>query len=172
MNETRNDRQTALIFTLLQAAAVGIALVGLAMAVLFGCIGVVSLIENTAAREPGYLAFTVLTMLAVAVVTLCSLAALYEFFMMCRRLKQGTAFTERNRCALNRIALLCAVSGSAILAAFLMAVWTCRQCGVGAFMLLVALAGAAYLCVALVAWALAMLVKRATALQQESELTI
>ena len=46
MNETRNDRQTTLIFTLLQAAAVGIALVGLALAVLFGCIGVVSLIEN------------------------------------------------------------------------------------------------------------------------------
>ena len=39
-------------------------------------------------------------------------------------------------------------------------------------MLLTALVGAAYLCVALVAWALAVLVKRATALQQESELTI
>lgn len=167
MNETRNDRQTALIFTLLQAAAVGIAL-----AVFFGCIGVVSLIENTTAREPGYLAFTVLAMLAVAVVTLCSLAALYEFFMMCRRLKQGTAFTERNRCALNRIALLCAVSGDAILAAFLIAVMLCWPCGGSAFMLLTALVGAAYLCVALVAWALAVLVKRATALQQESELTI
>ena len=31
MNETRNDRQTTLIFTLLQAATVGIALVGLAL---------------------------------------------------------------------------------------------------------------------------------------------
>ena len=172
MNETRIDRQTALIFTLLQAATVGIALVGLALAVFFSCVGVVSLIENTTAREPGYLAFTVLAMLAVAVVTLCSLAALYEFFMMCRRLKQGTAFTERNRCALNRIALLCAVSGGAILATFIIAVMLCWPCGGNAFMLLTALVGAAYLCVALVAWALAMLVKRATALQQESELTI
>ena len=172
MKETRYDRQASLIFTLLQVAAVGIALAGLVCTVMLSMIGVVSLMENLAAREAGYLAFTVLAMLAVAAVFICSMVSLYQFFMMCSRLRQGSAFTERNGRALTLMAVLCAACGGIILVMFVLALLCCWQCGPGLFLDLVAVAGAAYLCVALVAWALAVLVKRATALQQESELTI
>ena len=172
MKETRYDRQASLIFTLLQVADVGIALAGLVCTVMLSMIGVVSLMENLAAREAGYLAFTVLAMLAVAAVFICSMAALYQFFMMCSRLRQGSAFTERNGRALTLMAVLCAVCGGIILVMFALALFCCWHCGPGLFLELVAAAGAAYLCVALVAWALAVLVQRATVLQQESELSI
>ena len=89
---------------------------------------------------------------------------------MVGRLSQGSAFTPENERAMAAIAFSLAISGAAILAAFVLLLLICREMVLTMiYLLLLALA---FFGVALLAHALGLLVRRAALLQQDSDLTI
>ena len=109
-------------------------------------------------------------MLTVVIASVCAYVALFTFFRLCGRLARGTAFTEQNAAAMRRIALALLIAG------------LCAFAGITAVALLIGgivlpivylyVIAAALLGAALVSHALAVLVRRAVALQQDSDLTI
>ena len=108
--------------------------------------------------------------LTVALVSACAYVALFTFFRLCGRLARGTAFTEENAAAMRRIALALLVCGLCVCAGI-----TAVALLIGAIVLPIVylyVIAAAFLCAALVSHALAVLVHRAVALQQDSDLTI
>ena len=109
-------------------------------------------------------------MLTVAVASVCCYIALVIFFRLCGRLSRGTAFTDENAIAMRRIAAVLLIAGLSVAAGL-----TVLSVILGDFFLpTVYLYGIAlgFLGGALLSHALAVLVRRAVALQQESELTI
>ena len=109
-------------------------------------------------------------LLTVAVASVCCYVALVVFFRMCGRLSCGTAFTDENAIAMRRIAAVLLIAGLSVAAGL-----TVLSVLLGDFFLpTIYLYGiaAAFLGAALLSHALAVLVRRAVALQQESELTI
>ncbi len=164
------NKRTNMVFTLLQIIAVVIAAVGTAVAVEFGIIGG-SLLSIFIGKQNGAdIAYAILGLLTVIAVAGGSYVALYQFFTMCQRLKHGTAFTAANEKAMHRIALGCGISGAVL--GVMMVAFMFYQ---GAFLALIetmCLLSVAYLCVGLVAYALELLLRRATAIQEENDLTI
>lgn len=168
------DKKMSRVFSLLQLVAAGIALVGTYVA---GCV----VMEGVAAYQgqwneylqpnADYRFAAVWCMAAVAVVSLASYSALWQFFTMCERLKHGTAFTTANERSMGCIALSCAVASGVLLATFAVLVFFCPPIPLAVTELCL-LGFAAYGAVALVAYALQLLVRRAAALQQESDLTV
>ena len=135
------------------------------------CFSLLKLIRKLSANRVFLNKFhAIIGLLTVAAVSLCSYVALFQFFTLCQRLKNGTAFTAANEKALHRIALCCGFSAAALCIAFIIALFY------GGFYLafleLLLLFIAAYLCVSLVAYALELLLRRATAIQEENDLTI
>lgn len=165
------NKRTNLVFTLLQAAAVLIALVGTVAAVFLGGWGFSAFGYFMDEQDYAYVGYAVVGLLTVATVSVFSYGALYHFFTLCQRLKLGTAFTPANEKGMHRIALCCGVCGGTLLVALVMAFVL-----IGGFALplveLLLLLGAAYLCIGLVAYALELLLRRATEIQQENDLTI
>lgn len=162
--------RTNLVFTLLQAVAAGIALLGTAAAIYLGCVGISAFLFFLDGAEPWHMAYAVIGVLTVLAVSVFSYAALYSFFTMCQRLKKGTAFTHANEKGMHRIALSCGVCGGSLVLAGVIALF---YGGFAlAFLEIVAILAAAYLCIGLVAYALELLLQRATAIQQENDLTI
>lgn len=164
------NKRTNMVFTLLQIIAVVIAAIGTAVAVEFGIIGG-SLLSIFIGKQNGAdIAYALLGLLTVIAVAGGSYVALYQFFTMCQRLKRGTAFTAANEKAMHRIALGCGISGAVL--GVMMVAFMFYQ---GAFLALIetmCLLSVAYLCVGLVAYALELLLRRATAIQEENDLTI
>lgn len=164
------SKRMNLVFTLLQIITVVIALIGTAVAVELGIIGGSLLSVFLQRNDTASAIYAILGLLTVIVVAGGSYTALYQFFTMCQRLKHGTAFTTVNEKAMKRIALGCGVSGLVLLVT-MFAFLFCAS-AVLALIELMFLLSAAYLCIALVAYALALLLRRATAIQQENDLTI
>lgn len=164
------NKRTNLVFSTLQGIAVIVAIVGTFIALFFAGRGYTALCHYQIVQRYWYVVYAFIGLITVAVVSLCSYAALYLFFMLCQRLKKDTAFTTINEKALHRIALCCAVCGVVLGVAFVIALFY------GGFYLafleLLLLLIAAYLCVGLIAYALELLLRRATAIQEENNLTI
>ena len=161
------------MFTVLRAATIAAGVAGTLLALWLGFIGVCVLeylCEDGACVQDA--AVCVLCIAVLVGISGCCYAALVTFFRMCGRLAKGSAFTEENGRAMQTMArLLCVCTGLLLLA--ILAILLVLSDGVlplpviFLLMFLCAFAGAG-----LIAHALALLVRRAAALQQESELTI
>lgn len=163
-------KRTTLVFTLLQAVAVLIAIVGTVAAIYLACVGVGTFQLFLEQKEYWYMAYAVIGLITVAAVSVFSYGALYHFFTLCQRLKNSTAFTLTNEKAMHRIAICCGVCGGTLGVALV--VFLTYGDFFLALMELMFLLSAAYLCIGLVAYALELLLRRATAIQQENDLTI
>lgn len=164
------NKRMNVVFTLLQIIAVVIAAVGTAVAVEFGIIGGSLLSIFIGKQNAADIAYAILGLLTVVAVAGGSYMALFQFFTMCQRLKHGTAFTAMNEKAMHRIALGCGISGAVL--GVMMVAFMFYQGAFLALIELMCLLSVAYLCVGLVAYALELLLRRATAIQEENDLTI
>ena len=167
----------ATIFTLLQGCTVLISLLGVWVAATMLYAGVQALqcgYPGIGMPLGSYVTLLTVGFLSVLTVSGACAVAMYTFFRLCGRLKKGTAFTRVNERAMSRIALCCLIAGLT-LAVSCTALWMAESVwgyvmGLYWFqMLVVALLCAA---VALIAWALALLVRRAVVLQEEADLTV
>ena len=168
MHASLRDEQA--IFRLLRIAAAGAGVIGTLIAVWLGCFGVSCLSWGIDDRAADMIAASVTGLVTVAIVSVCCWRALIVFIRMVGRLSQGSAFTPENERAMAAIAFSLAISGAAILAAFVLLLLICREMVLTMiYLLLLALA---FFGVALLAHALSLLVRRAALLQQDSDLTI
>ena len=164
-------RDEQAIFRLLRIAAAGAGVIGTLIAVWLGCFGVSCLSWGIDDRAADMIAASVTGLVTVAIVSVCCWRALIVFIRMVGRLSQGSAFTPENERAMAAIAFSLAISGAAILAAFvLLLLLICREMVLPMIWLL--LLALAFFGVALLAHALGLLVRRAAALQRDSDLTI
>ena len=163
-------RDEQAIFRLLRIAAAAAGVIGTLIAVWLGCIGVSCLSWGIGDRMADMIAASVTGLVTVAIVSVCCWRALIVFIWMVGRLSQGSAFTPENERAMAAIAFSLALSGAAILAAFVLLLLICREMVLTMiYLLLLALA---FFGVALLAHALSLLVRRAAVLQRDSDLTI
>lgn len=164
------NKRMRLVFSTLQGIAAVIALIGTVMAVWLILFGWDVFCYFRTEQQTLVALYAVIGMLTVAVVSAFSYVALYQFFRLCGRLKNETAFTTVNEQAMRRIAVSCAVCGATLAAALIIAMFY------GGFFLGFVqgmfLLSFAYLSVGLVAYAFELLLRRATAIQQENDLTI
>ena len=163
-------RDEQAIFRLLRIAAAAAGVIGTLIAVWLVCIGVSCLSWGIGDRMADTIAASLTGLVTVAIVSICCWRALIVFIRMVGRLSQGSAFTPENERAMAAIAFSLAISGAAILAAFVLLLLICREMVMTMiYLLLLALA---FFGVALLAHALSLLVRRAALLQQDSDLTI
>lgn len=167
---TDMNKRMNMVLTLLQIVAVVIAAVGTAVAVELGINGA-ALLSIFVERHTGTdIVYAIMGLLTVLIVAAGSYTALFQFFTMCQRLKHGTAFTAMNERAMHRIALGCGVSGAVL--GVVMVAFMFYQGAILALIEIMCLLSVAYLCIGLVAYALELLLRRATAIQEENDLTI
>ena len=167
----------ATIFTLLQGVTVLLSLMGVWIAGTLLYAGIMALqcgYPGIGMPLGSYVTLLTVGFLSVLTVSVACAVAMYTFFRLCGRLKKGTAFTRANEQAMGRIALCCLIVGLT-LAVSCLALWVAEivwgyVMGLYWFQMLVV----ALLCiaVALIAWALALLVRRAVVLQEEVDLTV
>lgn len=163
-------RDEQAIFRLLRIAAAAAGVIGTLIAVWLVCIGVSCLSWGIGDRMADTIAAAATGLVTVAVVSICCWRALIVFDRMVVRLSRGSAFTLENERAMAKIAGALALSGAAILAAFVLLLLICREMVLTMiYLLLLALA---FFGVALLAHALGLLVRRAAVLQRDSDLTI
>lgn len=161
------------MFAVLRAATIAAGVAGTLLALWLGAIGVSMLSflceDGVCVRDA---AVCVLCIAVLVGISVCCYAALTVFYRLCGRLAQGSAFTEENRLAMQTIArLLYACAAQLLLAILAILIWLSDGVlplpVIFLLMFLCGFAGAG-----LIAHALSLLVRRAAALQQESELTI
>ena len=163
-------RDEQAIFRLLRIAAAAAGVIGTLIAVWLVCIGVSCLSWGIGDRMADTIAAAATGLVTVAIVSVCCWRALIVFDRMVVRLSRGSAFTLENERAMAKIAGALALSGAAILAAFVLLLLICREMVLTMiYLLLLALA---FFGVALLAHALSLLVRRAAVLQRDSDLTI
>lgn len=175
MRKSLNSPST--IFTMLQGFTVLMSLLGVWIAVTLLYAGVLALqcgYPGIGMPLGSYVTLLTVGFLSVLTVSGACAVAMYTFFRLCGRLKKGTAFTRANEQALERIALCCVIVGLTLLISCIV-LWVAESVwgfvmGLYWFQMLVV----ALLCiaVALIAWALALLVRRAVVLQEEADLTV
>ena len=155
------------LFLLLRVATVLIAAAGTCFALFLASFGYAAVSYG---RFSPIFALGIVGLLSVAVASVCCYIALAVFFRLCGRLSRGTAFTDENAVAMHRIASSLMIAGLVSLAGNVIQLVFLGDC----FLPLVYLfaISAAFLGAALVSHALAVLVRRAVSLQQESDLTI
>ncbi|MGN0746704.1 MAG: DUF2975 domain-containing protein [Aristaeellaceae bacterium] len=165
------------VLTLLQAVTVVISLMGVYLAAILLYVGIQALGAGyPAIGMPlgSYVTLLTVGFLSVLAVSGACAVALCTFFRMCGRLKQDTAFTRANEQAMGRIALCCLIAGLT-LAVGCAALWVAESvwgCVMGLYWLEMVIMAVLFLAVALIAWALTLLVRRAVALQEEADLTV
>lgn len=168
MHASLRDEQA--IFRLLRIAAAAAGVIGMLIAVWLGCIGVACLSWGISDRMADTIAASATGLVTVAIVSVCCWRALIVFIRMVGRLSRGSAFTPENEQAMAAIAFSLALSGAALAAAFVLLLLICREMVLPMIWLL--LLALAFFGVALLAHALGLLVRRAAALQRDSDLTI
>lgn len=161
------------MFAVLRAATVGAGIAGTLLALWMGAFGVSMLFflceDGVCVKDA---AVCVLCLIVLAGISGCCCAALAAFYRLCGRLASGSAFTEENANAMARIARLLYGCAGMLLAAVLALVIVLLE---GEFVLpliFLLLFLCAFFGAGLLAQALSLLVRRAAALQQESDLTI
>lgn len=164
------------VFTLLRGMTVAAAAGGCLLAALLGYQGCMAVVFGlSGAPGPAFWLLAAGGFLALGTVSVGCGRGLHAFYRLAGRLKQGTAFTRENERAVGRIAGQCLLCAGGLLAAWLMIlIGECLEPGtiLGLYwyeMLAVALC---FLGAALLAWALCLLVRRAVALQEDSDLTV
>ena len=150
----------------MKLAALAAALIGLLAAFVFLPMLASSLLEEFPAYQKWYWPCLIYGW----VVLLPGFAGLWEFWKICVEIGRDNSFSQKNARSLFRICLL------ALTMAALLAVGVAALCllGMGLPALLIAMLGFAAACalVALLANALAQLVRRAAAIKSENDLTI
>ena len=150
----------------MKLAALAAALIGLLAAFVFLPMLASALLEEFPAYQKWYWPCLIYGW----VVLLPGFAGLWEFWKICMEIGRDNSFSQKNARALFRICLL------ALTMAALLAVGVAALCllGMGLPALLIAMLGFAAACalVALLANALAQLVRRAAAIKSENDLTI
>ena len=150
----------------MKLAALAAALVGLLAAFVFLPMLASALLEEFPAYQKWYWPCLIYGW----VVLLPGFVGLWEFWKICMEIGRDNSFSQKNARALFRICLL------ALTMAALLAVGVAALCllGMGLPALLIAMLGFAAACalVALLANALAQLVRRAAAIKSENDLTI
>lgn len=170
MQKRGSLRDEQAIFRLLRIAAAAAGVIGTLIAAWLVCIGVSCLSWGIGDRMADTIAAAATGLVTVAVVSICCWRALIVFDRMVVRLSRGSAFTLENERAMAKIAGALALSGAAILAAFVLLLLICREMVLPMIWLL--LLALAFFGVALLAHALGLLVRRAAVLQRDSDLTI
>ncbi|MGN0772355.1 MAG: DUF2975 domain-containing protein [Candidatus Ventricola sp.] len=158
------------VFRVLRIAAAAAGVIGTLIAVWLACVGVSCLSWGIGDRLADVIGAAATGLVTVAVVSICCWRALIVFVRMVGRLSQGSAFTEENTRAMAAIAGALALSGAAILAAFVLLLLICREMVLP--MIFLVLLALAFFGLALIAHALGLLVRRAAQLQRDSDLTI
>lgn len=158
------------VFTALRVAAIAAGVIGTLLAAWLLMIGGSCLSWGLNDHASDMVGASVTGIVTVLIVSLCCWRALIVFIRMVGRLSHGSAFTEENARAMAGIAAMLALSGLALLSALVLLAIICR--GLAATLLLLLLLALAFLGLALIACALDVLVRRAAALQQDSDLTI
>ncbi len=112
-----------------------------------------------------------LCLAAVVVVSLCCYRALICFYRMCQRLKTTHSFTDDNCQALALMSRQCALAGAALLVALtVLALWSLSgPMWIGTALFAIPFA---FLTIALMLWAVHLLMRRALMIQEENELTV
>lgn len=150
----------------MKLAALAAALIGLLAAFVFLPMLASALLEEFPAYQKWYWPCLIYGW----VVLLPGFAGLWEFWKICVEIGRDNSFSQKNARSLFRICLL------ALMMAALLAVGVAALCllGMGLPALLIAMLGFAAACalVALLANALAQLVRRAAAIKSENDLTI
>ena len=158
------------VFTALRVAAMAAGVIGTLLAAWLLMIGGSCLSWGLNDHASDMVSASVTGLLTVLIVSVCCWRALIVFIRMVGRLERGSAFTEENACAMAEIAAMLALSGLALLSALVLLAVICR--GLAATLLLLLLLALAFFGLALIAYALNVLVRRAAVLQQDSDLTI
>ena len=158
------------VFRVLRAAAVAAGVIGTLLAAWLAAIGVSCLSWGIEEQMNDLIAAAATGLLTVLAVGVCCWRALAVFIRMVGRLSRGSAFTEENARAMAAIANMLALSGAALLAAMAALLVICR--GLALPMIFLLMVSLAFFGLALIAYALDVLVRRAAALQQDSDLTI
>ncbi|MGN0995352.1 MAG: DUF2975 domain-containing protein [Candidatus Ventricola sp.] len=167
LEETLSPRA---VFTALRVAAIAAGVIGTLLAAWLLMIGGSCLSWGLNEHASDMVGASVTGILAVLAVGVCCWRALLVFIRMVGRLERGSAFTEENARALGRIAAMLALSGAVLLAALVLLAIICGTMVLPmVYLMLLALA---FFGLALIAYALNVLVRRAAALQQDSDLTI
>ena len=177
MNMRKSLNSPSTIFTMLQIVTILLSLMGVWIAVTLLYTGILALQTG----YPGigmplgsYITLLTVGFLSVLTVSGACAVAMYTFFRLCGRLKKGTAFTRVNEQAMSRIALCCLIDGLT-LAVSCLALWIAESVWgyvMGLYWLQMLVVAVLCSAVALIAWALALLVRRAVALQEEVDLTV
>ncbi len=177
MNMRNRLTNLSTVFTLLRGAAVCGAAGGAFLAFFMLRFGVkaIAFDDFGLGRGIGFWLLAFSGFATVLVLSACCLRALYAFYQMCGRVKRGSAFTRENEAAMGLIARQCLICFGTLTAA-------CGLIWLGDALDPVALRGlywfemlflaVCFLAVALIAWALCLLVRRAVALQEDSDLTV
>lgn len=158
------------LFKMLRIAAMTAGVLGTVLAVWLLCIGATALHFALDDREADVAAAAVMGLATVLTVSFCCWRALIVFYRMVGRLTQGSAFTEENARALTTIAASLAVSGAMMTAAFVLLMIVCHGPVISIYAVLAP--AVVFLGLALIAYVLCRLVRRAAALQSENDLTI
>lgn len=112
-----------------------------------------------------------LCLAAVMVVSFCCYRTLHCFYRMCQRLKTTHSFTEDNCLALKQMSKQCALAGAALLIAVTaLMLWSLNGLlWMGAALFAIPFA---FLTIALMLWAVHLLMRRALTIQEENDLTV
>ena len=166
---------TRIIFTVLQALTL-LALAGGTLLMLWlDILGISAMLNGLSAPRGELIPFAIIGLLTVAFISVMCYIALISFFTLCGRLKTGTAFTVQNTRAMRRISL-CALGVSigffACDALICLTSWLVLDPPFHLIDVYLVGVGFAFLLVALIVWTLYLLLDRATAIQQENDLTI
>lgn len=166
---------TRIIFTLLQALAILALAAGTLLMVWLDILGVSALLRGLFDTRGDLIPFSIIGLLTVAFISVMCYIALISFFKLCGRLKTGTAFTVQNTHAMKRIALCSLSVGAAFLLSDALICLTSFMLFDPNFHLIdVYFVGISlvFFLIFLVVWTLYLLLDRATAIQQENDLTI
>lgn len=158
------------LFKLLRIAAVAAGVLGTLLAVWLLCVGGTALSFGMNDHEAIMVAASATGLITVAVVSVCCWWALIVFYRMAGRLSRGSAFTQENERALGTIAAALAVSAAALTAAFVLLMVLCRGPVISVYAVLAP--ALVFGGLALIAYTLCRLVRRAATLQRDSDLTI
>lgn len=186
MNERESRLQ--LLLLALQGMTAALAMAGTVMAVFLLRFGISAVIGSWTEGDlllPGLFGSA-----AVLVVSACCLVALFSFFRLCGRLRRASAFTAQNERALKRMAVSCGAGGAVCAVApviFMRLMHRVLTAHANAHYVSVSLGGTdqmilpyvyllllafLLLSVGAICWAIALLMRRARALQDENDYTV
>lgn len=160
----------ARVFAVLQGVSVVAGVMGTLLAASAGFFGATWLALALEDGEMGVVGACCVGFAALLAVSASCIAALAYFFLLCERLKTGTAFTGQNARAMGAIARCFGLSALVLFAAL-----PVLRLLIGKTllpMIYVAVVAFLFAFAALLAYALCLLVWRAQALQAENDLTI